>query len=59
MPREIVYLIVTTLVIGFLMLSFILFCCMFAAGKRGKTQKLDEEQEKELKSKTRKKDRHA
>lgn len=59
MPKEIIYLIVTVFVVGFLVLSFILFCCMFALGKRNQLHEVDEEQEKELKSKAGKKDRHA
>ena len=49
MPKQIIYLIVAAIVIGFLVVSFILICCVYALGKSNHRKEFDKEQETELK----------
>jgi Na+-transporting methylmalonyl-CoA/oxaloacetate decarboxylase gamma subunit len=54
MPKQIIYLIVAGIVIGFLVLSFILICCVYVLGKSNRRKEFDKEQETELKGISRK-----
>lgn len=55
MPERIIYMIEAAGVIAFLVVSFILVCCICAAGKSNHGKESDREQERELTKKTRKK----